>query len=79
MALLVITPLAGLLSLAFAILLFFYVSKQETGTERMQEIVTVIKRRRGGLLEKAVRDPRGIRRSYVDYSSGFCEVGEKDG
>lgn len=78
MALLVMTPLVGLLSLAFAIFLFFHMSKQERGTESAGDRYHD-EERRGCLLEKEVHDPRGIRRRYVDYSNGFCEVGEKDG
>jgi K(+)-stimulated pyrophosphate-energized sodium pump len=38
-----IAPIAGLISIAFAVYLFFYVSKQESGTPRMQEISAAIK------------------------------------
>jgi K(+)-stimulated pyrophosphate-energized sodium pump len=38
-----IAPIAGLISIAFAVYLFFYVSKQESGTPRMEEISEAIR------------------------------------
>jgi len=38
-----IAPLAGLVSIAFAVYLFFYVNKQDSGTPKMQEISEAIK------------------------------------
>jgi K(+)-stimulated pyrophosphate-energized sodium pump len=43
MNLLVIVPIAGLLSVAFAAYLFYYINKQESGTQRMVEISEAIK------------------------------------
>jgi len=40
---LIIAPIAGLASIAVSIYLFFYVSKQDSGTSRMQEISTAIR------------------------------------
>ena len=40
---LMIAPVAGLASIAFALYLFLYVSKQESGTARMEEIASAIK------------------------------------
>lgn len=40
---LAIVPLAGLTSIMFAIYMFLYVNKQESGTARMQEIAAAIK------------------------------------
>jgi len=40
---LIIAPIAGLASIAVAIYLFFYVSKQDSGTPKMQEISTAIR------------------------------------
>jgi len=40
---LIIAPLAGLASIAVAVYLFFYVSKQDSGNPRMQEISAAIK------------------------------------
>jgi len=39
---LLIAPVAGLVSIAFAIYLFFYVNKQDAGTQKMQEIAAAI-------------------------------------
>ncbi len=39
---LTIVPLAGLISIAFAVYLFFYVNKQESGNPKMQEISAAI-------------------------------------
>ena len=39
---LTIVPLAGLISIAFAVYLFFYVNKQESGTPKMKEISAAI-------------------------------------
>lgn len=38
-----IAPLAGLVSIAFAVYLFFYVNKQDSGNPKMQEISAAIK------------------------------------
>jgi len=40
---LIIAPLAGFASIAFAVYLFFYVKKQESGSPRMQEISAAIR------------------------------------
>jgi len=40
---LIIAPIAGLASIAFAVFLFFYVNKQDIGNPKMQEISTAIK------------------------------------
>jgi len=40
---LIIAPIAGLVSIAFAIYLYFYVEKQDSGNARMQEISLAIK------------------------------------
>jgi K(+)-stimulated pyrophosphate-energized sodium pump len=40
---LIIAPIAGLTSIAFAIYMFLYVNKQESGTARMEEIAAAIK------------------------------------
>jgi K(+)-stimulated pyrophosphate-energized sodium pump len=39
---LIIAPIAGLISIAFAVYLFFYLNKQEKGNEKMQQISTAI-------------------------------------
>jgi len=39
---LIIAPIAGLISIAFAVYLFFYVNKQESGNPKMQEISAAI-------------------------------------
>jgi K(+)-stimulated pyrophosphate-energized sodium pump len=41
--LLVVAPIAGLVSIAFAVYLYFYVTKQDSGSPRMQEISSDIK------------------------------------
>lgn len=43
MGLIIIAPIAGLASIVAAIILFYYVSKQESGTDRMIEISDAIK------------------------------------
>jgi len=40
---LIIAPIAGLASIAFAVYLFFYVNRQDSGTPKMQEIAAAIK------------------------------------
>jgi K(+)-stimulated pyrophosphate-energized sodium pump len=40
---LIIPPVAGLISIAFAVYLYFYVKKQDSGSPRMQEIANAIK------------------------------------
>jgi len=40
---LIIAPISGLISIAFAIYLYFYVTKQDSGSPRMQEISMAIK------------------------------------
>ncbi len=43
MELLIIAPIAGVVSIVFALYLFFHVSKQASGTKKMQEISDAIK------------------------------------
>jgi len=43
MDLLIIAPIAGSISLAFAAYLFFYLNKQESGSQKMQEISAAIR------------------------------------
>jgi len=40
---LIVAPVAGLVSIAFAVYLYFYVTKQDSGTPRMQEISMAIR------------------------------------